>query len=144
MILFSAIMYPIYFVSKKYGVMLQALIYASIVAILTTALVFYNPDILKKHIKRWYLIVALILLIIANLSLPYIIKDTATLVKGYYLLSIIGLVIFIAILIFYTRILKKNSETCVVPDYPGESMGFVIVIGNMFADIARILLLRRR
>ena len=143
MILFSAILYPIYMISRKYGVLLQALVYASILAILTTALVFYNPDILKKHIKRWHLMIALILLIIANLALPYIISDATNLARGYYILSIIGLVIFTAILIFYTRILKENSEKCVVPDYPGESMGFVIVLGNMFADVARILLLRR-
>lgn len=53
--------------------------------------------------------------------------------------SIPGLIIFSLLLMSYNNKLRKNSEKCKVPNYPEEAIGLVIKIGNLLADIIRIL-----
>ena len=83
-----------------------------------------------------YLRYALIGLIVWSFILPFFVRDTKTLLL---LISIPGAIIFCLLLMSYNNKLRKNSEKCKVPNYPDEAIGLVIKIGNLLADVIRIL-----
>jgi hypothetical protein len=83
-----------------------------------------------------YLRYALFGLIIWSFILPFFVRD----IKNLFLyISIPGAIIFCLLLMSYNNKLRKNSEKCKVPNYPNEAVGLVIKIGNLLADVIRIL-----
>lgn len=83
-----------------------------------------------------YLRYALIALIIWSFLAVFIIRDTKTLLLST---SIPGSIIFCLLLMSYNNRLRKNSKSCKVPNYPNEAIGLVIKIGNLLADVIRIM-----
>jgi hypothetical protein len=83
-----------------------------------------------------YLKYALFGLIVWTFILPFFVRDTKNLLL---LISIPSAIIFCLLLMSYNNKLRKNSEKCKVPNYPDEAIGLVIKIGNLLADVIRIL-----
>jgi hypothetical protein len=83
-----------------------------------------------------YLRYALFGLIIWSFIIVIFMRDT----KNILLYTgIPGVIIFSLLLMSYNNKLRKNSDKCKVPNYPDEAIGLVIKIGNLLADIIRIL-----
>jgi len=139
----SLIIYPMYLLSRSEGVLLNALLGTLGISVLITAAMYYNPDLIKIGDRR-YLFWALIILIIGQISVPYLAANKEQMISMYYFLAILGVFIFGLYLVYYTKQLKKNSQNCVIPDYIREAVGFIITLVNIFSDIARILLIRKR
>ena len=139
----SVIIYPMYLLSRSEGVLLNALLGTLGISILITAAMYYNPDLIKIGDRR-YLFWALLILIIGQISVPYLAANKEQMISMYYFLAILGVFIFGLYLVYYTKQLKENSQNCVIPDYIREAVGFIITLVNIFSDIARILLIRKR
>jgi hypothetical protein len=84
-----------------------------------------------------YLRFALFGLIIWSFMAIFIFKRY---IKTLFLaVSIPGAIIFCLLLMSYNNNLRKNAEKCKIPNYPDEAIGLVIKIGNLLADIIRIM-----
>ena len=115
----------------------------AIVAFLTL-LIYVSPDLIIKNTQSWtpYILIALVGLILAYL-IPMIFCafgkcNLMTLNRWYYYLAVIGIILFIFIILYKTKIVVENSEKCKSPedaDYIKESTGLFISIINLFIDI---------
>lgn len=77
-----------------------------------------------------YLTWALVLLVIASFAGIFIN------IPNYWLyISIAGVIIFSLLLLSYNNKIRKNAETCKVPNYPSESFGLIIKIANLLQDV---------
>ena len=133
------------------GVVGLAGILTVIIVIIVGLLGYYMGDKIITFDWDYYLRIALIGIIILSfiglfLGL-YFIRDPNTIITFFYIISILSLIIFILLLLSNHKKLKENSEKCidgkVVPNYPLESWNLVIKIVNIFADLIRILAVRK-
>ena len=109
-----------------------------------TLLTFLSPDLIVKNSESWtpYILIALITLILGYL-IPMIFCafghcSLALLNKWYYYLAIIGIILFIFVILYKTKIVIENSKKCKKPedaDYIKESSGLFISIINLFLNI---------
>jgi hypothetical protein len=109
-----------------------------------TLLIFLSPDLIIKNAESWtpYVLIALIGLILAYL-IPIIFCafgqcSLALLNRWYYYLAIIGVILFIFIILYKTKIVVENAKKCKTAedaDYIKESTGLFISIINLFQNI---------
>ena len=83
-----------------------------------------------------YLKYALFALVIWVFVAGIFIKDPIMLILS---ISVPSAIIFCLLLMSYNNQLRKNQETCKVPNYPKEALGLVVKIGNLLGDIINIL-----
>jgi FtsH-binding integral membrane protein len=77
-----------------------------------------------------YLTWALILLVLASFAGLFI-----NIPNYWVYISIAGVIIFSLLLLSYNNKIRKNGETCKVPNYPSESFGLIIKIANLLQDV---------
>ncbi len=109
-----------------------------------TLLTFLSPDLIVKNAESWtpYILIALIGLILAYL-IPMIFcafgKCSLLLLnKWYYYLAVIGIILFIFIILYKTKLVIENGKKCKTPedaDYIKESTSLFISIINLFLNI---------
>jgi hypothetical protein len=87
-----------------------------------------------------YLMYSLWILIGWSLIAPIFIYDYYTLTLA---ISIPSIIIFCLLLMSYNNQIRKNSEKCIIPNYPNEATGLVLKIANILADVIKILSTRR-
>ncbi len=117
----------------------------AIVAVLTT-ITLIKPDLIIKSTAGWkpYIIIGLICLILAHL-IPMIFCLFANcsmlfLNKFYFYLAVIGVIFFIFVILYKTKIVVEHSETCKTPedaDYIKESTNLFVSIINLFLNLLR-------
>jgi len=129
------------------GVIGFAGILTVVIVIVVGLLGYYMGDTIITFDWDYYLQFALLGLIVVLIGGYMFINDMATMLTFIYVLSIIGLIIFVLLLLSNHKKLKENSEKCidgqVVPNYPKESWSLVIKIVNIFTNLVRILGIRR-
>jgi FtsH-binding integral membrane protein len=129
------------------GVIGLAGILTVVIVIVVGLLGYYMGDTIITFDWDYYLQFALLGLIVVLIGGYMFINDIATMLTFIYVLSIIGLIIFVLLLLSNHKKLKENSEKCidgqVVPNYPKESWSLVIKIVNIFTNLVRILGIRR-
>jgi len=129
------------------GVVGLAGILTVVIVIVVGLLGYYMGDKIITFDWDYYLQFALLGLIVVLICGYMFINDMATMLTFIYVLSIIGLIIFVLLLLSNHKKLKENSEKCidgqVVPNYPKESWSLVIKIVNIFSNLVRILGIRR-
>jgi FtsH-binding integral membrane protein len=109
-----------------------------------TLLTFLSPDLIVKNSESWtpYILIALICLILAYL-IPMIFCafgqcNLLLLNKWYYYLAVIGIILFIFVILYKTKLVIENAKKCKTPedaDYIKESSGLFISIINLFLNI---------
>jgi len=122
-----------------------------VIVIVVGLLGYYMGDKIITFDWDYYLRIALIgIIILSFIGLfigLYFIRDPNIMITFFYIISILSLIIFILLLLSNHKKLKENSEKCidgkVVPNYPLESWNLVIKIVNIFADLIRILAVRK-
>jgi len=122
-----------------------------VIVIVVGLLGYYMGDKIITFDWDYYLRIALIgIIILSFIGLfigLYFIRDPNIIITFFYIISILSLIIFILLLLSNHKKLKENSEKCidgkVVPNYPLESWNLVIKIVNIFADLIRILAVRK-
>ncbi len=62
----------------------------------------------------------------------------------WYFITIASLIIFSLLLLSYNNTIRKNAETCKIPNYPDESFGLIIKIVNILQDVMYLLARNRR
>lgn len=144
---FSFLLLPVIQMSIYNGytdlVMSSMFITFAIVAGLTL-LTFLSPDLIVKNAESWtpYILITLICLILAYL-IPMIFCafghcNLLLLNKWYYYLAIIGIILFIFVILYKTKLVIENAKKCKTPedaDYIKESSGLFISIINLFMNI---------
>ena len=120
---------------------------SSMLTILITIVVgflgyYYGDEIVTFDWDK-YLNIALLVLVIIMFIGMFMITNPATMTMFYYIVSIIGLIIFVLLLLSNHKQLKQNADKCidgkVVPNYPVESFNIFIKMLNIFQDLVRIL-----
>ena len=146
-LLIGILMIPLVLFGRMTGVVGLAGILTVVIVIVVGLLGYYMGDKIITFDWDYYLMFALIGLIVVSIGGYMFISDVATMLTFIYVLSIIGLIIFVLLLLSNHKKLKENSEKCidgqVVPNYPKESWSLVIKIVNIFSDLVRILGIRR-
>ena len=146
-LLIGILMIPLVFFGRMTGVVGLAGILTVVIVIVVGLLGYYMGDKIITFDWDYYLRFALIGLIVVSIVGYMFINDVATMLTFIYVLSIIGLIIFVLLLLSNHKKLKENSGKCidgqVVPNYPKESWSLVIKIVNIFSDLVRILGIRR-
>lgn len=125
---------------------------SSMLTILITIVVgflgyYYGNEIVTFNWDK-YLNYALLALVVVIFIGMFMIRNTATMIMFYYIVSIICLVIFVLLLLSNHKLLKQNADKCidgkVVPNYPVESFNIFIKMLNIFQDLVRILGMSKR
>ena len=125
---------------------------SSMLTILITIVVgvlgyYYGNEIVTFDWDK-YLNIALLVLIVVMFIGMFMITNPATMTMFYYIVSIIGLIIFVLLLLSNHKLLKQNADKCidgqVVPNYPVESFNIFIKMLNIFQDLVRILGMSKR
>jgi hypothetical protein len=119
------------------GVLYQAIgITIGLTALMAFVGYKYGHLFITIDFDKW-LRYALFALIIWTFIAQYLINDFSTLLLA---VSIPSAIIFCLLLMSYNNQLRKNQSTCKVPNYPDEALGLVVKIGNLLADVIRILM----
>jgi FtsH-binding integral membrane protein len=125
---------------------------SSMLTILITIVVgflgyYYGNEIVTFDWDK-YLNYALLALVIVIFIGMFMIRNTATMIMFYYIVSIICLIIFVLLLLSNHKQLKNNADKCIdgqaVPNYPVESFSIFIKMLNIFQDLVRILGMSKR
>jgi hypothetical protein len=111
-----------------------------------TLLTFVSPDLIVKNAESWtpYILIALIGLILSYL-IPMIFCafgqcSLLLLNKWYYYLSVIGIILFIFVILYKTKLVIENAKKCKTPedaDYIKESTNLFVSIVNLFLNLLR-------
>jgi FtsH-binding integral membrane protein len=117
----------------------------AIVGVLTF-ITLIKPDLIIKSTAGWtpYIIIGLICLILAHI-IPMIFCLFANcselfLNKFYFYLAVIGVIFFIFIILYKTKLVVENAEKCKTPqdaDYIKESTNLFVSIINLFLNLLR-------
>ncbi len=146
-VLSGILLIPIIFFGRMTGVVGMAAILTIVIVIVVGLLGYYMGDKIITFDWDKYLRYALFGLIIVSICGYMFITDFETMLTFMYVISIIGLIIFVLLLLSNHKKLKENADKCidgqVVPNYPKESWSLTIKIVNVFADLIRILGIRR-
>jgi FtsH-binding integral membrane protein len=141
------LMIPTIMLGRMTDVVGLAGILTVVIVIVVGLLGYYMGDKIVTFDWDYYLRFALIGLVIVSFLGIFFIKDANTMLTFLYVISIISLIIFVLLLLSNHKKLRENSEKCidgkVVPNYPYESWNLVIKIVNVFADLIRILAIRK-
>jgi FtsH-binding integral membrane protein len=147
----TIIILPVIYFGKATGVVGVAGLITVGIVIATGLLGYYYGDVIITFDWDFYLVIALIALIVVSfvaiILAPLFIKTPTQAINFIYIISIIGLIIFVLLLLSYQKKLKENANKCIdgqmVPNYPLESWKLVIKIVNVFTDLLRILGIRK-
>ncbi len=158
-IFLGIIIIPVIELGRMTNVLGNAGLYTCIIVIITGLLGYYKGDYIVRFDWDYYLYICLALLIgivvigiIGIIGFIYIFKYIPPLEKiimFIYIISIISLIIFVLLLLSVHKKLKENAEKCingngtVIPNYPVQSFTIIIKIYNIFAELVRILGLRK-
>lgn len=99
----------------------------------------YGDQLISVDFDK-YLRYSLLALIIWTIVARYIISDPVIII---YSISIPAVIIFALLLMSYNNQLRKNQESCTVPNYPSEAIGLIIKIVNLLQNILRLLFVRK-
>lgn len=117
------------------------------IVIITGLVGYYYGDQLINFDLDYYLRIVMIVLIVVTFVGMFLVRDATQAVNFIYVISILGLILFVLLLLSYHKKLKDNSEKCidgqVIPNYPLEAWQLIIKIANVLMDIIRILGIRR-
>jgi len=125
---------------------------SSMLTILITIVVgflgyYYGNEIVTFDWDK-YLNIALLVLVLVIFIGMFMIRNPATMIMFYYIISIIGLIIFVLLLLSNHKQLKENADKCIdgqaVPNYPVESFNIFIKMLNIFQDLVNILGMSKR
>jgi len=143
----TIIILPVIYFGKSTGVVGVAGLITVGIVIATGLLGYYYGDVIITFDWDFYLVIALIALIVVIILAPFFIRTATQAINFIYIISIIGLIIFVLLLLSYQKKLKENANKCIdgqmVPNYPLESWKLVIKIVNVFTDLLRILGIRK-
>jgi len=158
-ILLGIIIIPVIELGRMSNVLGNAGLYTCIIVIITGLLGYYKGDYIVRFDWDYYLYICLTLLIVIGIigiigiiGFIYIFRYNPPLEKiimFIYIISIISLIIFVLLLLSVHKKLKENAEKCingngtVIPNYPVQSFSIIIKIYNIFADLIRILGMRK-
>jgi len=146
-LLISFILTPVIYFGRVSSVIGMAILITIILVIATGILGLYYGDMLILFDWDYYLMWALIAFIIIYIIGIFIVRTPTEYINFIYIMSFIGLLIFILLLISYFNTLKHNAQKCVdgisIPNYPLESWSLIIKIVNIFGKIIRILGIRK-
>lgn len=146
-LLITIIILPVIYFGKATEVVGVAGLITVGIVIATGLLGYYYGDVIITFDWDFYLVIALIALIVVIILAPFFIRTATQAINFIYIISIISLIIFVLLLLSYNKKLKANAEKCidgqVVPNYPLESWKLVIKIVNVFTDLLRILGIRK-
>lgn len=136
-IIFGMMLSLILLLGYATGVLYNAII---ITIVLTAIMAYigykYGHLFITVNFDKW-LQYSLIALIVWAFIAPFIIHDIFTL---FLAISIPSAIIFCLLLMSYNNKLRENQKTCKVPNYPDEALGLIVKIGNLLADVIRILI----
>jgi FtsH-binding integral membrane protein len=125
---------------------------SSMLTILITIVVgflgyYYGNEIVTFDWDK-YLNIALLVLVLVIFIGMFMIRNPATMTMFYYIISIIGLIIFGLLLLSNHKQLKENADKCIdgqaVPNYPVESFNIFIKMLNIFQDLVHIIGMSKR
>ena len=125
---------------------------SSMLTILITIVVgflgyYYGNEIVTFDWDK-YLNIALLVLVLVIFIGMFMIRNPATMTMFYYIISIIGFIIFVLLLLSNHKQLKENADKCidgqVVPNYPVESFNIFIKMLNIFQDLVHIIGMSKR
>ena len=152
-ILLGIFIIPVIELGRTTNVLGNAGLYTCIIVIITGLLGYYKGDYIVRFDWDYYLYICLAFLIgIVFIGIIYIFMYNPPLEKiimFIYIISIISLIIFVLLLLSVHKTLKENADKCingngtVIPNYPVQSFSIIIKIYNIFADLVRILGLRK-
>lgn len=146
-VLITIILIPIIYFGRVADVVGIAGLLTVAVVVITGLLGYYYGDQIITFDWNYYLLIALITLIVVSLIGAFFISTPDQVINFIYVISVIGLVIFVLLLLAYHKKLKENSKKCVdgrvTPNYPLESWQLVIKIANVLMNIIRIMGIRR-
>ncbi len=133
-----------YIMTKQTGLVISTILITLLTVVALTAIIFIKPDLVSTETLKPYIAVALFCLLFA-----YLVPVFACLVSNCnnsfinsweFYVSIIGVIIFSFVLIYYTKTVIENSEKCKSPvdaDYIKESTNLFMSIVNMFLNLLR-------
>jgi FtsH-binding integral membrane protein len=135
----AALLYILYIISRYMGVFKMGILITAIIVGITIYIGYTYPTLITPQMRS-ILIGALIAVIIISFMSVFLIKDPVTL--GYVMvgITIASLLLFIAFLLMEVGKVRENSKTCVVPNYPGESVLIIYDIVIIFENVLRLLI----
>ena len=146
-ILITLILIPSIYFGRASGIVGIAGLLTVALIIITGLIGYYYGDTIITFNWDFYLAIALIILIVVSFLGWYFIKTATDAINFIYIISIVGLVLFVLLLLSYFKKLKENAKKCidgeVIPNYPLQSWQLIVKIVNVFIRIIRILGIRK-
>jgi FtsH-binding integral membrane protein len=141
--LLASILYFLYIISRYMNVFQIGILITAIIVGITIYIGYTYPTLITPETRN-ILIGVLIVTIIIGIGSVFFVKDPKTLGIIMTIITVISLLLFIAFLLMEVGKVRENSKTCVVPNYPGESVLIIYDIIIIFKNILSLLTGRGR
>jgi hypothetical protein len=138
----ASLFYLIYLISRNLGIFKTGIIITFIIVIITCFVAIKYPDLLPQSLRYW-LIGGLVVNIIVAYGALFLIKDPVIFEYVIIAVTCVSLIIFVLFLILEVSKITENAKTCVVPNYPGESLNIIYDVYAILTNILRLLMSRR-
>lgn len=140
--LLASLLYFLYIVSRYMNVFQIGILITAVIVGITTYIGYTYPTLITPQMRN-ILIGALIVIIIISFGAIFFVKDPKTLSLIMLFVTVASLLLFIAFLLMEVGKVRENSKTCVVPNYPGESVFIIYDIIIILEDVLRLLIRRK-
>jgi FtsH-binding integral membrane protein len=139
----ASFLYFLYLAARYMNVFQIGMLITAIIVGITSYIGYTYPTLITPEM-RTFLIGALIVVILVGVGSVFFVKDPNTLALIMTFVTVASLILFIAFLLMEVGKVRENSKTCVIPNYPGESVFIVYDIIIILMDVLRLLLGRKR
>lgn len=134
LIAMSTFVYTIWRYTKYRGTLNTTIIATVLIFSLMTLIVFIKPDLVKLS---WGSTLTILLLgVLLAWIIPMFFSWGKDMTTYYRFLAAFLIVIFSFLVLYDTKLLKERSKTCILPDYPRDSIGLFLDIINIFGGMS--------
>lgn len=132
----SVAIYNIWRYSSYRGTVTSTLLVMTIMVVMLIGVAHFNPELIDLN---WG--TTLITLLVAGVLAwfaPMIVSKDSLNTAYYKMLSAAFTVLFMALILYDTKLLRVKASKCVYPDYPADSLNMFLDITNLFGSMSFI------
>jgi FtsH-binding integral membrane protein len=138
----AVLLYLLYLISRLFGVFYIGMGITAILVVIVSYIGYTYADLIDPSYRLW-LIGALIAIIVIGVVAVLFVRDPIILSAIMLGITIASFVIFVLFLLIEVSIVRQNAKTCIIPNYPAESLLIIYDIFIIFKDILRLLIYGR-